>query len=207
MTNLERAALQSQMNPHFIFNSLNSIQKFIINNEKEEASEYLAKFAMLIRYNLKSSNSKEIPLKDELALLEIYIGLERIRFKNKFNVDIINNLTISPEQILIPPMLIQPVVENAILHGIADIQEKGLIKIVYYNDDKKIYIKVSDNGKGLTLNQITKEQSDGSRITKRRLELINNQSQSNYTLTNDVDVNGNIIGAIAHLEITYRFKN
>lgn len=205
--NLEKSALQAQMNPHFIFNSLNSIQKFILANDKELASEYLSKFASLIRLNLKSSNSEWILLHDEINLLNLYLELEKLRFKNKFEYVVDLNIEKDLINIIqIPPMLIQPIIENAILHGIAGIEKKGKITISISKNvlSQSIFVTVSDNGKGFSNKQNGLHQSLGSKITKKRLELISQNEKDNFKLSNLVDANNTIIGAKAELTIKYK---
>lgn len=205
--NLERAALQAQMNPHFIFNSLNSIQKFILGNEKEIASEYLSKFATLIRLNLRASNNEWIILRDEIILLNLYLELEKLRFKNKFEYEVKLDIESKMiDHIQIPPMLIQPIVENAILHGIAGITEKGKIQISIAKKEmsQSIFVTVSDNGKGISKSNNGMHQSLGSKITKKRLELISQNEKENYKLSNVVDADNTIIGAKAELTINYK---
>lgn len=114
----ESRALKSQMNPHFIFNSLNSIDSFIINNEPEMASDYLTKFSKLIRNILEYSNQETISLDDEFKSLKVYLKMEQLRFKNKFNYTIQIDDEIDSHKTFIPTMVIQPFVENAIWHGL-----------------------------------------------------------------------------------------
>lgn len=201
--NLEKSALQAQMNPHFIFNSLNSIQKFILSNDKEEASEYLYKFATLIRLNLKASNVKYITLKEEITLLNLYLEMEKLRFKNKFDYFLkTDSVAEETENINIPPLLIQPIVENSIIHGIANSKIKGQIEIVIEKLEDQLLITVRDNGKGLSLSDKNpSHQSFGSKITKRRLELIGKENQRNFDLYNLVNEDGHIIGTEAKLRI------
>ncbi len=119
ISNLQRSALQAQMNPHFIFNCLNSIQNFIMQNEKLEAMDYLNRFAHLIRQNLDASTSSTILLSDELDMLKNYIELEQMRFNHAFDYAINIGDKLDIGSTFIPPLLIQPFVENAILHGVA----------------------------------------------------------------------------------------
>lgn len=201
--NLEKSALQAQMNPHFIFNSLNSIQKFILSNDKVEASEYLFKFATLIRLNLKASNVKLITLNEEISLLNLYLEMEKLRFKNKFDF-IIQTESLGKEidDIKIPPLLIQPIVENSIIHGIANSKVKGWIEITIEKFEDQLVITVKDNGKGLSLTEKTSShQSFGSKITKRRLELIGKENQNNFDLYNIISAEGEIVGTEAKLKI------
>lgn len=120
----EMTALRSQMNPHFIFNSLNSIENFMMQNEKRLAISYLNKFARLIRMILDSSRAELVPLTKDLEALKLYVDLEQLRFKNKFNFRLEVNPELLRDNYRVPPLLIQPYVENAIIHGIAHSEKK-----------------------------------------------------------------------------------
>ena len=116
MGDLEKSALQAQMNPHFIFNCLNSIQNFILQNEKQKAVDYLARFARLVRHNLNASVQGLVSLEDEVSLLENYLALEQERFEGKFDYEIEVDPQLDKAFIEFPPMLIQPYVENCLLY-------------------------------------------------------------------------------------------
>jgi len=168
---LERSALQAQMNPHFIFNCLNSIQRFIMDNDKENAMEYLAKFATLIRQSLNASNEKKISLDQEILMLQNYLDLEKLRFKKKFDYKIIVDEAVVPEEISIPPLLVQPYVENAIIHGMQGLEVGGLIEIhINKINPNRIEICIRDNGKAKSYGIKNPEhKSLGMSITSRRL--------------------------------------
>jgi len=178
MYELERSALQAQMNPHFIFNCLNSIQNFIMDNDKENAMEYLGKFARLIRQSLNASTAKTIPLNIEIKMLENYLALEKLRFKNKFDFKITLSDDLDPEEIKIPPLLIQPFVENAIIHGIKDKVKSGLVIIKFSKiNAHQLRVFIKDNGTGIQSGKVSKtHQSLGTSITAKRLAF-NNQSK------------------------------
>ena len=125
---MEQRLLRSQMNPHFIFNALNSIQSYVSENNTLDSEVYLSRFSRLMRQILEHSQEEFILLKDDLNALESYLSLEQIRFENSFEY-IINDEDINQENIMIPPMIFQPFVENAILHGIEPKATKGLINI------------------------------------------------------------------------------
>ena len=126
-TELEMQALRAQMNPHFIFNSLNSINRFILQNDRAQASEYLTKFSKLVRMILQNSQASLIPLESELESLELYLNLEAVRFNYHFDykISVPKDLDISALQV--PPLILQPYVENAIWHGLMHKEEKGPI--------------------------------------------------------------------------------
>jgi LytS/YehU family sensor histidine kinase len=148
MASLEQSALRAQMNPHFIFNSLTSIQNFVSDKEGQMAQKFISSFARLIRQTLDNSGKQLIPLEDEVKYLDSYLSLEQIRLKNKFTYKIIVQQNIDTEQTYIPGMILQPFVENSIKHGIANKQ----------NNDGYIHITISKNG---TLNCIIQDNGIG----------------------------------------------
>ncbi len=176
------ASLRAQMNPHFIFNALNSIQEFILLNDKKQANFYLGKFANLMRLVLDMSNQDKVCLEDEIKSLEIYLQLEALRFEEGFQYQINVEQAIDPHEIFIPPMLIQPYVENAIKHGLMHIKgEKKLeisFSIVWKNNKKMLGCTVEDNGIGrqkskqLQANRTKSHASFATGATAKRLELL-----------------------------------
>lgn len=204
ISNLERVALQTQMNPHFVFNSLNSIQNYILNNDKIEASEYLSKFAALVRTNLYYSNKNKISLNDEIKMLNNYLELEKMRFKNKFQYTInFKNELINPiKDIFIAPMLIQPIIENSIKHGISESKNFGSIIVEFEEKDDFLIVTVEDDGPGLVENRPSKDNfSMGTSITSRRLKLLSNGLSDGFTLKNKYDDAGKVNGTVAILKI------
>lgn len=172
--NLERKTLQAQMNPHFIFNSLTSLQNIIVKNDSDLANEYLGKFARLTRIALLQSTQNWVKLKDELTLLEHYIELEQIRFPNHFQYKM--KIELEEPTIFIPPFLIQPFIENAILHGLSKKNMNGLIQVIVkpYND-QMVQFTIIDNGVGrgeATVKNKVKNKSLGIRLIKERLQLL-----------------------------------
>jgi len=128
-TELEMQALRAQMNPHFIFNCLSSINRFILINEGKTASNYLVRFSRLIRMVLINSQKPLVTLEDELQMLTIYLDMERLRFKDSFDYGITFLNTMETGNIFIPPLLLQPFCENAIWHGLMHKKEGGLVNI------------------------------------------------------------------------------
>lgn len=186
---LEQEMLRNQMNPHFIFNSLNSIKLYIINNEKENAVYYLNKFSKLIRKILVASTEKEISLEDELETMALYMNIENIRFSNeiKYNVTIAPNVNTST--IKVPSLILQPFLENAIWHGLSTkSDDKKIILNIEKNSDNYVSISITDNGIGReTSNKIKNEkklkrQSVGIAITKARLENFSKNFNDDYAL-------------------------
>ncbi len=171
-------ALQSQLNSHFVFNSLNAIQKFILNHDEVSASEYMNKFASLIRGFLESSKSKSIPLHREIDLLKLYIDLERLRFNDKFDVEFIVDHNVEFQE-LFPTNIIQPFVENSILHGLLNNTSKGKLSIHFSEYDDYIQCLVEDNGIGrkasYELNKDKERKSYGTELIQDRINSLLNQ--------------------------------
>lgn len=144
------AALQARMNPHFIFNAINSIQNYIITNRTTDASQYLTKFSRLVRLVLKQSGESAISLQEEIDTLKLYCELEKLRFKEAFDYEITIDPALDAYQIQVPTMFIQPYVENAIWHGLTSLQEqrRGLLQIVVVSFRKELLISITDNGIG-----------------------------------------------------------
>jgi len=183
---IEQKLLRSQMNPHFIFNSLNSIKSFIIENEPDSAEIYLGKFAKLMRYILDNSRQSFIPLEDEINTLQLYMELEKVRFSNKFDFKINIEPEIDIERTYIPPMLIQPFVENSILHGVTKKKEKGEINIELKKENNLIKCLIIDDGVGREGSSKPKSsktrKSLGMQLIKERLELVNQQMAANISV-------------------------
>ena len=175
---LEQKALQSMMNPHFIFNSLGSIQNYLLQKKSGEAGLYLSQFARLIRRNLYAINASSINLEEEIDRLKNYLDLEKLRMDNKFDYIIDADEKLEADEILIPSMIIQPFVENAIWHGISTLAEKGLITIKFRKmDEKSLKIIIKDNGVGMKKSRSYTSEGEkhihmGIEMTRRRLELL-----------------------------------
>ncbi len=175
---LELKALQSMMNPHFIFNVLGSIQNFLFQNKNDEAGLYLSQFARLIRQNMNALNEAMIGLDEEVDRLKNYLDLERLRMENKFDYRIDIEAHFEPEEMRIPSMIIQPFVENSIWHGISSLDGKGLIVITFSRlDENALKVVVTDNGIGIAkaqANQVKEEKhlKLGMEMTRKRLELL-----------------------------------
>ncbi|MBC7411593.1 MAG: histidine kinase [Bacteroidia bacterium] len=206
----ELKALRAQMNPHFIFNALNSIQHFVLSNEPMAANKYLSKFAKLVRNILNNSERSEISLQEEIAQLELYLDLEKLRFEELFFYSIIVQDGLNVNNIEIPTMLIQPYVENAILHGIVPLKKDGKILIMFeIHDQNLLKCTIQDNGIGrekaalLKKNSINKHQSAGTRITQNRLALLNkiNNTKLSAITTNVIDADGALNGTLVTLYI------
>ncbi len=173
---LEQTMLRSQMNPHFLFNSLNSIKLYIINNEKKNAVHYLNKFSKLIRKILEASSLKEISLAEELETVELYMNIENIRFSNEINFNVSIDDDIDVNLVKIPSLILQPFLENALWHGLSSKEgEKKIDLTVSKGNDNFIDISITDNGVGREASEIIKKRkvlkrkSVGIEITKERL--------------------------------------
>ncbi|HWK02507.1 MAG TPA: histidine kinase [Puia sp.] len=180
MQDLEMMALRAQMNPHFIFNCLTSIQYHIIRADIRNASAYLHKFSTLIRQTLQNSASSMISLREEIKLLRLYLDLEKLRFGDRMDYRIDLSADLKPDDHFIPSMIIQPYVENAIKHGIATLEDsKGIILIRFNRAGQYIECIIDDNGPGIDASrhdnhsQDTGYQSMGTRITENRIHTIN----------------------------------
>ncbi len=209
---LERSALQAQMNPHFIFNCLNSIQNFILQNDKTKASHYLSAFAVLVRDTLNASTNNKISLEDEIRMLENYLHLEKLRFGEKFEYEINVSDDIVPYDMELPPLLIQPFVENAILHGMKNTKNNGKINVGFKVQGDTLVATVDDNGPGIfnTENislignekdpETPKYKSLGINITKSRLKYLQkgNEKES-WAIVELKDEFGNVIGTRVQL--------
>ncbi len=175
---LEHQSLNSSMNRHFIFNALNSIQYYMNKEDKLSAHKYLSRFAKLIRMNLDSSMSNLVPVSEEINRLDLYLQIELMRFEDKFQYNISIAEDVDIESIEIPPMLLQPYVENCILHGILPSDKNGIIDIrVESNGDQGIIFSIQDNGIGIEeskarkLNKKSPHVSRGTSITAQRIQL------------------------------------
>jgi LytS/YehU family sensor histidine kinase len=176
ISEVTQANLRQQMNPHFIFNTLNSIQYYMYQHDKLATNNYLTKFSSLMRKVLENSQNTSVPLRDELDALKLYLELEKIRFKDKFDYQIIVDEEIDTILYKVPTMLIQPYVENSICHGLVPANDKGMININL--ELKKDYIScvIVDNGIGREAAAASKSanhNSLGTQIVSSRLELVN----------------------------------
>ena len=182
----ELKALRAQMNSHFIFNSLNSISNYIAKNESGVATEYLNKFAKIMRMILENSEKKTIPLSEELKALELYMQLESKRLDDKFAYSIKVADDIDTENTLMPPMILQPFVENSIWHGIANKEGKGNIRIDISRSGQMLQCIIDDDGLGRKKVEAPANTKDhlslGMKITKARIEIMNKTRKSNGTV-------------------------
>jgi len=171
---LEQKLLSAQMNPHFIFNTLSAIQSFMYHNEPETAGNYLANFSSLVRLILENSRAELISLRKEVQTLKLYLGLQQLRFTDKFDFEITIDPHINQKITFIPPMLAQPFIENSIEHGIMHLKEKGTIFITFKLDGDVLIIEVVDDGIGLKQSKLLNKNREShtsfaTSITRERL--------------------------------------
>lgn len=184
---IELQSLRREMNPHFVFNSLNSINNYIAQNDELAANKYLSAYSNLMRSTMENSNKDFISLSTELELLKRYLDLEQLRFSDKFSYTISVDENIDCDTIEIPNMLIQPQVENAIWHGLRYKETKGLLQLDFVLHNKQLLIKIEDDGIGFTKSQLLKTKNQqshnsiGIKNTKNRITLLNNLYSKNIS--------------------------
>lgn len=203
---LESAAMRAQMNPHFIFNSLSSIQHFIAESDKDAAISYLAKFARLVRLALHGSIDGQHSLREEVEMLENYLSLEQLRFRGKFDFSIFVSNDIDADEIALPPMLVQPFVENALLHGMKNKVDGGKIEISFELNGEVLLATIRDNGPGIQSGNLKFERdghkSVGMTLTKHRLEILSDDnSQKSWRIQSLTSEEGEVIGTSVTLSI------
>ncbi len=185
---LKQKLLRAQMNPHFLFNSLSSIQNFIVTEKPEMATQYLSKFSKLVRNILENSSEEMVSLEKEIATMENYLALQKVRYSGKFNYHIDIDDNIDPESIMIPPMLVQPFIENAIEHGVKYLERPGQIDISLHRSNHTFFIQVEDNGIGrqkaseIESARERDHQSMATSITRDRIETLKKKLKSRIHL-------------------------
>ena len=211
---MEMSALRAQMNPHFLFNCLNSIKHFIIKNNPKDASRYLSKFSQLMRLILQNSKTPLVTLSHELKALELYMQMESLRFDNKFNFTVSVDEMVEADHIAIPPMILQPYVENAIWHGLMHKEGEGLLKIGVQRSNGSLNISIEDNGIGreksmaLKSKTATLRKSYGMQITSDRLALVKtiHNIETEVMITDLKDNLGRAVGTRVELVIPVSFQ-
>ncbi|MFM9908238.1 MAG: sensor histidine kinase, partial [Chitinophagaceae bacterium] len=209
---LEIRALRSQMNPHFIFNSLNSIAQLVASKRNEEGLQYLNKFSKLLRLVLEESEHSFIALKDEIKILDLYLQLETLRFGSSFSYTIHADEELDEEEVLLPSFLIHPVIENAIWHGLLHKQGERRLIINFHRLNKdQLKCVVKDNGIGIEAASQKKEQqmngekrqSKGLKMVRERLILLEQQqnSSTDFRIEDMKDDNGYISGTKVTIQL------
>ncbi len=178
----ELRSIRSQFNPHFVFNALNSIQGLMTKNDPENASKYLIEFSELMRETLKTGNNEFVSIAKEIKMLENYLNLEKLRFGFSYQIYVDKNIDINAVEI--PGLFLQPLVENAVKHGISALLDKGNLMVSFEKSGNDMLVYVKDNGKGLQ--EMDKANGFGLQLTKERIKLLNetlNQQQILFSLT------------------------
>jgi tetratricopeptide (TPR) repeat protein len=205
---IKQKLLITQMNPHFIFNSIDNIQGLIHDKKDKDAVNYLTKFSKLTRQILENSNENYISLAEEVEMTENYLAIQQLLYTNKFSFKIDVEDTIDAEIIFLPPMLTQPFIENAIKHGLGNTDKNGMIDIRFYLKEDKLFFEVLDNGKGFDASKKTSgHKSLAMTITKERL--VNYTKNQDFVVQTDniTDKNENVVGAKVVFEIPYIYEN
>ena len=214
LAEFEHKALHLQMNPHFVFNCLASISSFIMQNGKEDAMKYLSKFSKLMRLTLEFSKESAIPIDKEIEALQNYLELEQLRFNQKFDFKINKDSEIEDDT-AIPSLLLQPYVENAIIHGVAPKEGKGFIKIDFTQKDEQLICVIEDDGVGidtsreLKKNSVNVHQSMALDISKKRLKTLEEleNKKVNLKIEELKDENNNSRGTRITLELPLNYIN
>jgi tetratricopeptide (TPR) repeat protein len=182
-------SLRSQMNPHFIFNALNSVNHFIAEQDERTANKFLSEFSQLMRLVLENSQEDFIPLYKEQEILSLYLKLEHYRFRDKFEYEIESDKDINTEAIEVPPMLIQPYIENAVWHGLRYRETKGKLRLRFHKESENLVVEITDNGIGrkrsaeLKTENQKKHTSTGLKNIQERLSIINKVYHANYRVS------------------------
>lgn len=205
---IKQKLLITQMNPHFIFNSVQNIRGLINNKQNNEAVNYLDKFSKLTRQILENSNENYISLEEEVEMIENYLSIQQLLYDNKFNFTIDVQEGIDKESIFLPPMLAQPFIENAIKHGLSNTTENGKIDVHFYLKQDKLFFEVTDNGKGFgTDKKVTNHKSLAMTITKERLVSYTKNKDFVVQTDNLFTSEGTVGGAKVVFEIPYIYEN
>ncbi len=209
---LRQQAYRAQMNPHFVYNCLTAIQSFMLSNESDQllASDYLSKFAMLTRQALEASREKTISLEKDIQMLDNYILLEQFRFGHRFQYEIKVDPEVSTHDILIPALLIQPYIENAILYGLSEAKHDGQLNIHYALQDDQLCITITDNGPGIfqhqrqpsTLERKKTHRSAGLDISRKRIQNTGTSTHPGNVTIEELTVDGQIKGTQVQVYIT-----
>lgn len=207
LIDMETKAFRIQMNPHFIYNSFSAVQYLIMINENEKAFNYLSDFSLLMRQMFENAKKSFVKLSEEIEFLERYIELEKIRFNNSFTSKFDFAGISDVKNYKIPTMMIQPIVENAIRHGLAPKKQNGELNISFRLNDEYIVCKVEDNGIGLKKDafNIAHQEDSATYIIKERLEVINtfHNKKGKLTIINKTDADTNT-GVMVELCLPFR---
>jgi len=208
---LEAHSLQAQMNPHFIYNAINGVQSIMILKGERESNRYIGMLSKLLRFTLEMSNRQGITLEEEIEYLTSYIELQRMRLDQKITYDFHLTLTRPPEHYIIPPMLLQPIVENAIIHGITPLGEKGHVDVRITEKQAFLEVHVEDNGIGRKASQKRNmhynrtHKSYASQILRERIDIFNYlKKQKMEFYMEDLNHPGVLAGTRSVIQIPYK---
>ncbi len=205
----ELKALRAQMNPHFMFNAINSIQNFVLKNDSKSAQKYLTKFARLIRSVLENSKHELVWLNKEVEALELYVELEALRSSFSFDYEIVIDDSLNAENLFIPPMIIQPYIENAIIHGLRNLEgNDGVLKWYIFLENDSVKYVIEDNGIGRAeASRIAKNKklSYGIQLSEDRLKLFNKGKENHVIITDLKDAAGKPCGT--KVEVYVKINN
>jgi len=191
MADLKMTVLQTQMDPHFLYNSLNSINNFVLQYDKEKASDYITKFSRLIREILKNSTSLTVPLDDDLEVLGLYIKLEQMRMSGGFDYVLTIEKNLNLREIQVPPLFMQPFIENAIWHGFANKKGYKVISLSIYDQEDSILCEIIDNGVGIkeseakTVKLKSSRKPFGLKASEDRIKLLH-ENKNVYVIIEDI---------------------
>jgi hypothetical protein len=208
---MEMKALRAQINPHFIFNCLNSIHRFMDANKLDQAGEYLIKFSNLIRMVLENSMHREVELNDDLFTLRLYIEMEQVRMNYTFDYEISVDPSVDVYHTLVPPLIIQPFVENSIWHGLNNKAEQGTLRVSVSRRDDTLVYSIEDDGvkpklAEAVLEQNVKKKSLGMSLTKERLDILNQThktSRAGFTVHDKLDNKNHYAGKRVELWVPF----
>jgi sensor histidine kinase YesM len=207
LNELEMKALKSQMNPHFIYNALNSIQSLVMDGKQAEAVKYMSRFARLLRQVLEHSGANLITLEKELSMIDIYVQLEMLRMNAKLNYEVILDEQILTEREYIPPLILQPFIENALWHGLSRKEGEKNLRLEINADEEWLLIKVTDNGIGrqkaeeLKSRSMDYPRSMGMEITGKRLKTVNHNHVRAIEFHDLQDIQGDPAGTQVLIKI------
>ena len=205
---IKQKLLITQMNPHFIFNSVQNIRSLINNKQNDEAVDYLGKFSTLTRQILENSNENYISLEEEVQMIQNYLSIQQLLYDNKFSYTVMVEESIEADSIFLPPMLAQPFIENAIKHGLSNTVENGKISVHFYLKESKLFFEVTDNGKGFdTDKKVSNHKSLAMTITKERLVTYTKNKDFVVQTDNLFNPEGVIRGAKVVFEVPYIYEN
>lgn len=206
-------ALSAQLNPHFIFNSLNSINSYLAQNDNRAAMRYLGKFAKMMRNTFENSQHSYVSLQEELEAIKRYTEVESLRLQNEFDLEIILDDDVHPREIKIPSLILQPVVENCIWHGIAPVNDRrGIVHIhIAREGSEELIIQVRDNGRGIQKNgqvdRLDSKRKSSSEILKERFYILSRLSRKEHKLIMEANEDGEGVTVSLHIAIQNQTLN